>query len=271
MLVKELSLREIQLAELEILIEFDRICKLNNLKYSLAAGTLLGAIRHKGFIPWDDDIDVCMPRPDYEKFIDLFSGSADTDKFDLSSDSGKNARYPFVKMLNKDVFIEEKGFKEVDYVWIDIFPMDGLPDNTEKATKILKKTKFYRSLIIVSKYKSARYYKGKYSRLKFYLARIYAKLYGEKRLIKNSIKFAKRYPYETAEYIGNVIWGAYGIGERVLKTEFLETLNCQFENCEFEIMSCWDNHLKKIYGDYMQLPPAEKRTVHGIKAYRAEK
>ena len=99
--MQELTLREIQLAELEILIEFDRICKLHNLKYSLAAGTLLGAIRHKGFIPWDDDIDVCMPRPDYEKFIELFRSSVNTAKFDMSSDRGAQAPYPFVKMLHK--------------------------------------------------------------------------------------------------------------------------------------------------------------------------
>ena len=266
--MRELDLREIQLSELEILIEFDKICRENNLRYSLAAGTLLGAVRHKGFIPWDDDIDVMMPRPDYEIFRKIFHEKADLDKFDLTDDRGEKAEYPFIKMLNRAVIVDKSGFAEVNRVWIDIFPLDGFPSDRKKALKVIKKAQLYKKIILVRKYKDAASYHGRHSKFEFLLGRIFAKLYGVRRALKNSLKHALKRPYETSEYAGILTWGAYGIGERLLKTIYENITELEFEGHKFCCVEDWDSYLRGLYGEYMQLPPEEKRVSHNIIAYK---
>lgn len=266
--MQQLSLRETQLSELEILIEFDKICRENNLHYSLAAGTLLGAVRHKGFIPWDDDIDVMMPRPDYEKFREIFHKTANLEKFDMADDRGEKAEYPFVKLLNNDVIVDKSGYAEVDRVWIDVFPLDGYPADTKKALKVLKKAQLYKKVIVVSKYENASYYHGRHSKLMFYLGRIFAKLYGVRRALKNSVNHALKIPYDTAEYAGILTWGAYGLGERLIKSLYEDLTQVEFEGHKFYCVSDWDSYLRGLYGEYMQLPPEDKRKAHNIIAYK---
>ena len=114
---------------LEILDEFARICDENNLNYFLHGGTLIGAVRHKGFIPWDDDIDVAMPRKDYEKFIDIFYNLENTNYYILSDRSPENTSYyynPFFKLCKKGTVFADKSIKPDEYsgIYIDIFPFD---------------------------------------------------------------------------------------------------------------------------------------------------
>lgn len=268
--MNQLTLREIQLSELEILIEFDKICRENDLRYSLAAGTMLGAVRHKGFIPWDDDIDVMMPRPDYEKLREIFSQKANLDKFALTDDRGEKAEYPFIKMLNKEVIVDKSGFAEVDHVWIDIFPLDGFSSDEKKALKAIKKAQLYKKVILVRKYDKLSSYHGRHSKLAFVLGRVYAKLYGVKRALKNSLKFALKRPYETSEYVGILTWGTYGLGERFLKSECENLTEVEFEGHKFYGVADCDSYLRGLYGDYMQLPPEEKRVSHHIKVYKED-
>lgn len=265
-----LTLREIQLAELDILIEFDRICRDNHLKYSLAGGTLLGAVRHNGFIPWDDDIDVCMPRTDYEKFKEIFNVNKTSVDYYLTQDTGKNADYPFVKIQYNKIKIEEEGLNEVRNLWIDIFPIDGLPKNNNKVTKIYKKSTLYRKIVAFAKWKSLNEYGGRHNKFVAFLINIFVKLYGAQRALRNSIKLALKYKYEESDYVGAITWGCYGVGERMLKSEYEQYTEMEFEGRKFSVMGCWDSYLHGIYGDYMQLPPEEKRIVHGFKAYRVE-
>lgn len=267
----ELSLKEIQLAELDILLEFDRICRENNLKYSLAGGTLLGAIRHKGFIPWDDDIDVCMPRPDYEKLIKCFQSScSDIDRFILTSDRGEKAEYPFAKILDRKISINEVGALETKNLWIDIFPIDGFPNNLSEIKKILKKAIFYRCIISYTKLLNFNGYKGSHGKIIFLIRKRIATIYGYSRAHRGLINLSQKNKYESSEFVGCVIWGIYGIGERMLKSEYEKSVEVEFEGRKFLAMSCWDSYLHGIYGDYMTLPPEEKRIVHGFKAYRIE-
>ena len=268
--MRELSLREIQLSEFEILIEFDKICRENNLRYSLAAGTLLGAVRHKGFIPWDDDIDVMMPRPDYEKFRNIFHEKADTFKFDLTADRGEQAKYPFIKMINKSVEVHNIGFAEVNCVWIDIFPLDGFPADRKKSLKLIKKAQLYKHVILVSKYRNSKYYHGRHSKLKFLMGRAFAKLYGVRRALKNSLKLAFKRSYNNSQYIGIIVWNCYGIGERLLKSQYENLTELMFEGNKFYCIECWDNYLHELYGDYMQIPSEDKRKTHNIKALQED-
>lgn len=263
--MKELTLRELQLSELAILDEFDSICKKYNLKYSLAGGTLLGAVRHKGFIPWDDDIDVCMPRPDYEKFRELFISNT----LFLTKDRGRGAKYPFIKILSSKIKLEHDGFSEVNNLWIDVFPIDGLPKNEKDLSHIYSKSEFYRNIIGFNLVEDFNEYHGKHNKVVAYFIGLFAKIYGKNRALKKSEKLALKLEYIKSDYVGAITWGCYGVGERMLKSEYEQFTEMEFEGKKFSVMGCWDSYLRGIYGDYMKLPPEDKRITHGIKAFRA--
>lgn len=257
----KLSLRDIQLAELKILDYFDEICREQGLRYSLAGGSLLGAVRHKGFIPWDDDIDVCMPRADYEAFVKTFQERAHV-RYELYA----NNVTPFVKLLDKSIQVSSP-HEETKYLWMDIFPVDGLPDSYEKSLRHYKKALRYIKMICWPGLKN---YSGSHSVFLAALIHFYIKIFTKARAAKHLISLAQKYSFDSSKFIGCVVWGLYGIGERMLKSEFEKFVDVEFEGHTFKAMSCWDSYLTGIYGDYMQLPPEEKRITHGFKAYRIE-
>lgn len=261
----ELSHREIQLAELNILKYFDMICKRNNLKYSLAGGSLLGAIRHKGFIPWDDDIDIMMPRPDYERLIKILrkEGHSQYKLYDVSTE---NLKLPFIKIIDKRICVNETQDNTTN-LWIDIFPLDGLPVSLDKCHAMYKKAL---KLIKIICWPGIKNYSGRHNIFFAFLINLYILLYTKKKAVKSLNKLAKRYPFGTTSYMGCIVWGLYGVGERMPLTGFSDLVNIDFENNVFNAVSCWHEYLTGIYGDYMQLPPEEKRVCHGFKAYRIE-
>lgn len=256
---------ELKKRELSILLETKKFCENKHLKYYLAGGTLLGAIRHKGFIPWDDDIDICMPRKDYEYFVKNFFCNK---KLEIRSNLLNNLEAPFAKIVDLNTIIYSK-FDESEvnkHLWIDIFPVDGLSENLEEVKKIYDKCNFYRTILLLA---DARLGQGttifrKYSK---YILKPFAKLYGRKRCVEKIEEIAKSNPYETSKYVGAVTWGLYGIGERMLKSEFEKYVEVEFEGHKFPTFSCWDSYLKGLYGDYMKLPPLEERKNHSMTAY----
>lgn len=145
-MMKRLTANETKIEKLKILTEFDKLCKKYNLRYSLAGGTLLGAIRHKGFIPWDDDIDVCMPRIDYMKLQKIFNNTSN--EFKLVSNILENIDAPFSKIINeKFIVISNDNNSNLDkYLWIDILPVDGLPNDKKMCERIYFKCAIYRSI-----------------------------------------------------------------------------------------------------------------------------
>lgn len=266
---RKLSPDEIKKIELDILLEFARFCKENNLRYYLAGGTLLGAIRHKGFIPWDDDIDVCMPRKDYLKFIKTFGGW--NENLEVKSNLKNNFGAPFSKIMDLRTKIDAKYTdNDIDTnLWIDVFPVDGLPENLEEVKEVYDKCDFYRRLLLLT---GAKLGEGKsiFKKYAKYLLKPLANIYGKKRCIDNIEKIAAKYPYDDCEYVGAITWGLYGVGERMLKSEFEQAVEVEFEGHRFPAFSCWDSYLKGLYGDYMKLPPIEKRKTHDMVAYLVE-
>lgn len=267
--LRKLTLDEIKKVELSILFEFNAFCKKYNLKYYLAGGTLLGAIRHKGFIPWDDDIDICMPRKDYLLFLEKFDEC--NDNLRVKSNLKNNFGAPFSKVVDIRTKIDSKYVQnDVDTnLWIDVFPIDGLPESIEEVKSVYAKCDFYRKILMLS---GAKLGEGttvlkKYAK---YILRPLARLYGKQRCIENIEKIATQYPYDECKYVGAITWGLYGVGERMLKSEFEKAVEVEFEGYKFPAFSCWDSYLKGLYGDYMQLPPIEKRKTHDIIAYLIE-
>lgn len=262
---KWLSLEEIKERELKILLEFSHFCEMHHLCYYLCGGTLLGAIRHKGFIPWDDDIDVCMPREDYETLIHNFPN---TGRYQVRSNELENLDRPFGKIVDTVTQIQNpfSSSNAFDHVWIDIFPVDGLPEDISVVKKIYKRCSFFRTMLRLT---DCRLGEGKtiYKKYSKYILKPIACLYGKKRCIRQIENIARKNPYNKCTYVGIVTNGLYGVGERMKKEEFEKAILVQFENQKFPTFSCWDSYLKGIYGNYMKVPPKDKQKTHNMNVY----
>ena len=274
---RKLTSDEIKKIELNILLAFHVFCKEHELQYSLCGGSLLGAVRHKGFIPWDDDIDVFMPRPDYEKLRELTGGKCIAEKFYLldwrnpASDSDKRFMYyPFLKLIDLTTRVDAVDFDARKYysgIWIDIFPIDGLPESDSATKKIYKKSWFWRQMFslhfcdkIVAKGLVQKIIKAPFLPV--------AKIMNGIKLCKRLDDLSMQYNYADCEYVGGIING-YGPQEKLQKKE-LELTDVEFEGRIVNGIKGYDVYLTNLYHDYMQLPPKEKRICHGFDAWYVE-
>ena len=263
---KELSQEEVKNELLIMLIWFHDFCEKNSLKYALSGGTALGAVRHKGFIPWDDDIDVVMPRPDYLRLQELMSDKKNEQNYELISWENGKADVPFAKIINKNIEIDQYLVVNDKYLWIDIFPVDGLPDDLEKAKRILNKVKKTKNQYARA---CAVYFDGK---TKFrailkipFVA--YAKFRGKKYYAQIMHDLGVNYKYDDSKFVAGICWSC-GEGE-ILRKEQLETRDkVEFCGKQFYTFSDYDSYLKKMYGDYMVLPSKNNRPTHSYKAYK---
>lgn len=268
----EFTVREIQLEEKKILDSVVKFLDENNLKYSLAGGTFLGAVRHKGFIPWDDDIDIFLPRPDYDRLQKLLKkGSVLDDHLYFHSLELKNLNMPFTKVYNHDIFINDWRYndKYEKYLWIDIFPLDGLPEDDTECEKIYRKKKFYNKFLMHRKTSNKAIFNDK--RIIKNLIKLLIKwillLIPESFWAKRIVKLTKKNDYAKSKYVGNIVWGL-GPKERTLKAETEDLTKIEFEGDLYNSFSDYDKYLTSIYGDYMSLPPVEKRVTHNFVAWR---
>lgn len=256
-----LSLDQVKQIELNILKYVDAVCKEHNLRYFLSFGTLIGAIRHKGFIPWDDDIDISMPREDYEKLIHITENIEDP-RYKVLSYKTVKYPYPFIKVVDSFTRIEDDGV--VDYphkgLWIDIFPIDGFKTpQRPMASKITMSLERLRSLasyrILPDKHKNHKIL-WKFSRM------IGAEFF------QNIIqKLSENRLYDSNDYAG-----CFYASLKIMKKEvYGNGTTAQFEGFEFSIPTEYDYFLREVYGDYMKLPPADQQISHCVKAYIVNK
>lgn len=266
--MRQLSDEEIKVKELELLVTFDEFCKKYDLRYFLCGGTLLGAIRHKGFIPWDDDIDLGMPRPDYEKLVELLKNKRELNV--LAYELG-NFSFPYMKIINPDIWVKPYYSEEMpkENLWIDIFPFDGLPESIDEGEKIYKKVKILVTLALLAKSPKGT---GKtlFKRVVRGIAKRVINLYGVSRLSARLREIGLSNSYENSRWVGGVTWSLHGIGERMEKRQFEVTEFKEFEKQEFPVFASWIEYLTGCYGNYMELPPENKRVNHGLKAYIME-
>lgn len=269
----EYELSELQQVIVETLKDFHNFCEEHDLTYHLGGGTLLGAIRHKGIIPWDDDIDVDMPREDYERFIEL------ADKFP-NNYSVKHAKldedyvYAFVKIYSPKFQVTEF-FGEKNYTngaWIDVFPMDGVINNMK-----LRRLHFFfvNKLHSLFQLKSRGYQKPRNKELRFYTIRRMVKFFAflilsllpKKFVFLLMDKSASIIRYKDADYVG-AFYSPYGVKASFRKAIYKETIKADFNGYSFNAPVGYDEFLQGQYGDYMKLPPVQERQTHDVKVVK---
>lgn len=263
-MISDDDLKKLQQVELIAMLEFNRICNKYNLKYTLEGGTLLGAVRHKGFIPWDDDVDIRMLREDYDKFIEVskyelrplfFLQTPETDEFYANS---------YMKIRVNGTEYRQRGLENIDIhhgVWIDIFPCDIVPR--------CRLSRLCHSIVL--KYlKICINYRLKFfppsTPIRGFIVNVvsFPLIFFTPSKMKSLVSSEMQRYSDTASNLVAVT-GSYGAYERRIQTkdEYSEHTTLSFEGYSFSVIKSYHKMLELEYGDYMTLPPEEERVCHG--------
>ena len=234
-----------------ILCDIDSICRNNGIKYTLYAGTLIGAIRHNGFIPWDDDIDIIMDRENYDKFLSVKNELSDKYNFVCPMDDNKLMFPRAMKVFDKTSCIKEIDVPYFEGPFVDIFFTMGLKYKSIKRN--LMYTRKYRYFCRMYEIKRGRIQVDKASRFMNKIAFINSKFYSEDKLKKIILK------YQNYNNNLDVCTTSFGGNYVLKKNYFKDLIEHDFESKKFFISKDYDEFLKKLYGDYMTLPPEENR------------
>lgn len=252
--------------ELEMVKLFTGICNAHNLKYFVAGGTLIGAIRHNGFIPWDDDIDIMMPRDDYEKFLKV--AQAELPQGFFLQYNGTEKRYPNghaqIRNSNTACF-SSVGYQDLKTgkncgIFIDIFPYDDVPDDVKKRAKQARKVKFLKRIC------NAKIYKYPQNPVKKFIKSLSANLYFAFHSLEKTIEkintLSKKYNGQTNTVA--LISFMPGYERNVWKKSWFDnTILHKFEDIEVAIPEAYDEVLRTEFGDYMQIPEDKGGSIHG--------
>ncbi|MCR4681961.1 MAG: LicD family protein [Clostridiales bacterium] len=274
-----LSTRDIQLIEYNILCKVVDFLDNNELGYMLCGGTLLGAVRHGGFIPWDDDVDIFIPRNDYERLRTMVSSEpccVNGVTFMIPGEEG--GYHPFIKAVNTDYPCVEMNLEGImQYIWVDIFPMDHYPEDERKHKSYVKKQIRLMNILLTgflsSDYKKRVHKKNPLLFAKHFIGLILFKMMGGgKGVSRYSDKIAKRMNerYSSSHYVGDGTWPA-GMKDYFDIDWIYPTTKLKFEDRLFTVPGNYDAYLTHFYGDYMTPPPENKRGGHSITVYRNEK
>ena len=244
----------------ELLCEFDRICKKHNIQYFLDSGTALGAVRHGGFIPWDDDLDVGMMRNDYEKFLKVAPCEVGNNFVVLTKEIDVEYNKYHAKLVRKGTIYPEPDTESYKYrgIFIDIFPFDRISDNPRNRYWDFKKDLFYKKLIEIKKKSSF----NKYKTLKIFL-HYFLKLIPVTFLENKLQNLWDKYNKTESSYVTCYLYKVLLKRSIIFPiTSLLPVKQIAFEDRRFPIMCNYDKYLKIMYGTYMNLPPENQREFH---------
>ncbi len=265
------TLRKIQLVETEMLKEFVKICKENNIDYFIAFGTVIGVLRHGGFIPWDDDIDLCMSRSDFERFCEIVSKPPYSERYEMISAANSDdffmpeAHWQFkgTKFVDAPSLV----FKNPPGIFLDFFVLDNLADDEKVAKKQKRDAYFWCKVMVIRAISKPivpfKGVKGKIASVVLWCLHYLLKtLCISKRWIYNKYKeAATRFNNQKTKRVA--IFRSSYIDKTILTQDDIYPLrDMKFEDVDVKIAHRYENTLEIVYGDYMRLPPAEKQHNH---------
>lgn len=262
--MKQLNEEEVKIYQLGILNTVTDFCEKNKIKYWLDSGTLLGAIRHKGYIPWDDDIDIGMLRVDFDRFMHTFNQEGGRYKF-ICNELDAACVYPYGKVLDTSTVLyepDEKGIK--GSINIDVFVYDNAPDSASECKKMYDRRDRYSMLNALQNRMIGTHgiVKDIVKTVGFSVLQLYPKGYFAQKVVSNS----KKYVDMPTKGVGNFTSVSRIVCEKDIFSSFIKV---PFEGREYNAPVGYDKWLTAFYGDYMQLPPEEKRVSHHMyKAYQ---
>lgn len=264
--IKQDTLRQIQMIQLEMLVEVDRICRKCGIKYNIIAGTLLGAVRHGGYIPWDDDADVALLRPEYEKFRQAVKTELDTSRFYFQDHRRtRGYRWGYGKLRRKDTLFLREHQEHMPYeqgIFIDIFPLDGVPNNY-----FLRSMKNFECFCVRKILWSKVGQVAEKSMLKRQCYKLLARIPEEhiwdyyNRMVSSADRKRTRmvriltFPTPNSEY------GYY-------RSWYENSVDTMFEGKIFQGIKDYDSYLSFKFGDYKKLPPMDKRKTHPVSSLK---
>lgn len=275
---RELSVEEHKQRALNILLEIDNFCRKENLRYYLAFGTLIGAVRHKGFIPWDDDIDLQMPRPDYEVFTKKFNSAKHNGNYEAFYPTDAKAKHTYIKVCDMDTRKIEYGIKYNgdDYlgVDVDVFPLDGLPEDDKEYKK-----HFQEVMTLTHRFAGINYvlytddlkwnFIGIAKRIfrlsvieRGKLLNLFHGSSNRSVILKKLYEVETEIPFDDAEMVGTCCSMYDVYDDRYLKSSYDECIDAEFEGHLVKIPSGYDAILTKQFGDYMTPPPENQQITH---------
>ena len=260
--ISKKELEDLKKVELEILIDFANFCDKHNLTYFLVGGTLLGSIRHKGFIPWDDDIDVGMPRSDYEKFLELYSKDTKSKYYVQSLETDSSYWQCYAKVRKSHTLVIESAIKDLNInkeIGIDIFPFDLVSANSYSDVKV--RATLIRSIRDTIQVKKN--IKG-ISDCHHKIISLILKIFSIKRLYKTNKKLMTKDNNKDCNILMCFLMDYKIEKEFNEKSIFYPLKEGDFEGYKFKLPNNYDYYLTHVYGDYMKLPKKEDRVTHGI-------
>lgn len=259
MIMKEIGIEELKKLQLEILIKIRDFCDSKGIMYYLAYGTLLGAVRHKGYIPWDDDIDIMMPRADYNRFLQEFNGfynelEVRAPELDLSYYA------PYANVMDTRTLLFEPSLKHKNVgVKVDIFPIDNVPDNEDLYKNICNKSAVLNRIRSV-KVANLNYYRG-IRWLKVFVKKLIFLFKSFRHVQEELIKLGNMHNNFPGYFVDCIVF--ITIKNRRFSRDCINGYEMvDFENEKFKAPKDYDKCLKALFGDYMQLPSEEKRVAH---------
>ncbi len=261
--MREMTTRDIQMVSLDILKDIHEFCVENNIKYTLFSGTLIGAIRHKGFIPWDNDLDIAFTRPEYEKFVKSYKSKKGFKLF-ARERQGKNVYLSYSRICDMNrTYVDDSTCpwtSETKGVWIDVFVLDGADSDIVKATRFSNLNHFVWKIGMLRRksYSSLDIYNSFKGKAKCILSKMLF-FWCPNRIWDWHIKLCKTIPFEGSDSYSHWAWGGWGMREYYKTSAFSDYLLMPFEDAEFYVIQGYDGALRAKYGDYMKLPPVEKR------------
>ena len=247
------TVRKMQSVVLDMLCDIDKFCADNGIMWFLSGGSVLGAVRHHGFIPWDDDGDIMMPRPDYEKFLKLFKEDF-KDKYGVGSfETDDQWHRQNAKIWDLSTKAHCENLEDEDLgVFIDVFAIDGLPENADARRRYYRKLKILCGLQNASVRK--KYLEGEKNVAVKRIASVITKPFGARYFTSKITDLAKKYDFETSKYVGASTACHYGERETMNKEDMDKEVRLDFEGHQFPVPVGYKKYLSSLYGDYMTIP-----------------